>query len=127
MDNQSEMFRKFMKFVEIYRRSQNQPEPEETLSGREPDLIPKPLEKWSPTPNSDRRKPIRCMACGKEGHPATYCMPVPSSSSSTTTFDPCIVCKGKHPLWKCAVFKEKTPTQRAKEQLEMTRFTTSIC
>ena len=40
--------------------------------------------------------------------------PVPSSSSSTTNFDPCIVCKGKHPLWKCAVFKEKTPTQRAK-------------
>ena len=53
--------------------------------------------------------------------------PVPSSSSSTTNFDPCIVCKGKHPLWKCVVFKEKTPTQRAKEQLEMTRFTTSIC
>merc|ERR1712117_931109 len=23
-------------------------------------------------------------------------------------------CKGKHPLWRCAAFKEKTPTQRAK-------------
>ena len=90
MENQSEMFRIFMKFQEIYRRSQNQPSPEETLSGRDAEMEP------------------------ATRHPATYCQPVPSGSSSTTTFDPCVVCKGKHPLWKCSVFKEKTPTQRAK-------------
>ena len=26
---------------------------------------------------------------------------------------PCLQCKGKHPLWSCSVFKEKTSTQRA--------------
>ena len=29
-------------------------------------------------------------------------------------FPPCSVCKGHHALWKCAVFKEKNATQRAK-------------
>ena len=28
-------------------------------------------------------------------------------------YAPCLQCKGKHPLWSCSVFKEKTPTQRA--------------
>ena len=35
-------------------------------------------------------------------------------SYSTNTYSRCIVCKGNHPLWECRVFKEKTPTQRAK-------------
>ena len=35
-------------------------------------------------------------------------------SSSTNTYSRCIVCKGNHRLWECRVFKEKTPTQRAK-------------
>ena len=35
-------------------------------------------------------------------------------SSSTNTYSRCIACKGKHRLWECRVFKEKTPTQRAK-------------
>ena len=35
-------------------------------------------------------------------------------SSSTNTYSWCIVCKGNHRLWECGVFKEKTPTQRAK-------------
>ena len=30
----------------------------------------------------------------------------------------CILCKGKHALWKCSAFKEKTPTQRAKFSAE---------
>ena len=30
------------------------------------------------------------------------------------TFKHCIACKRHHPVWRCAVFKEKTPTQRAK-------------
>ena len=30
----------------------------------------------------------------------------------------CILCKGKHALWKCSVFKGKTPTQRAKFSAE---------
>ena len=34
--------------------------------------------------------------------------------SSTNTFSHCIVCKDNHRLWECRVFKEKTPTQRAK-------------
>ena len=36
------------------------------------------------------------------------------SSFSTNTYSRCIVCKGNHRLWECRVFKEKTPTQRAK-------------
>ena len=35
-------------------------------------------------------------------------------SASTNTFCRCIVCKGNHRQWECRVFKEKTPTQRAK-------------
>ena len=35
-------------------------------------------------------------------------------SSSTNTYSRCIVCKGNHRLWECRLFKEKTPTQRAK-------------
>ena len=35
-------------------------------------------------------------------------------SSSTKTYSRCIVCKGNYRLWECRVFKEKTPTQRAK-------------
>ena len=84
MENQSEIFRKFMKYMEIYRRtSANQPSPAETLSCRDAEVEP------------------------ATRHPATYCQPVPSGSSSTTTFDPCVVCKGKHPLWKCVVFKKR--------------------
>ena len=26
----------------------------------------------------------------------------------------CIVCKDSHPLWRCSVFRQKTPTERAK-------------
>ena len=26
----------------------------------------------------------------------------------------CVVCKDKHPLWRCQVFRKKTPTERAK-------------
>ena len=35
-------------------------------------------------------------------------------SSPSTLISSCIVCKGSHRLWECCVFKEKTPTQRAK-------------
>ena len=35
-------------------------------------------------------------------------------SSSTNTYFRCTVCKGNHRLWECRVFKEKTPSQRAK-------------
>ena len=34
--------------------------------------------------------------------------------SSTNTYSRCVVCKGNHRLWECRVFKEKTPTHRAK-------------
>lgn len=62
--------------MEIYRRTfANQPEPEETLSGRDAEVEPDTRQEL--TPNSDRRKPICrkqiCRVCGKEGHPATYC------------------------------------------------------
>ena len=36
------------------------------------------------------------------------------ASETKKAFPPCVVCKGNHGLWKCTVFKEKTPTQRAK-------------
>ena len=37
-----------------------------------------------------------------------------SSTAQNRESDPCVLCNGKHPLFKCPVFKEKTPTQRAK-------------
>ena len=38
----------------------------------------------------------------------------PQQRSPLTSISICIVCKGSHRLWECRVFKEKTPTQRAK-------------
>ena len=38
----------------------------------------------------------------------------PQQISPSTSISSCIVCKGSHRLWECRVFKEKTPTQRAK-------------
>ena len=35
-------------------------------------------------------------------------------SSSINTYSRCSICKGNHRLCDCRVFKEKTPTQRAK-------------
>ena len=35
-------------------------------------------------------------------------------SSSTKTYSCCIACKVSHRPWECRVFKEKSPTQRAK-------------
>ena len=45
-------------------------------------------------------------------------LPLPKSFKSKPTpsssFNPCVLSKEKHPLWRCSAFKEKTPTQRAK-------------
>ena len=38
----------------------------------------------------------------------------PASTSATPPTPRCIVCKGNHRIWECRVFKEKSPTQRAK-------------
>ena len=38
----------------------------------------------------------------------------PQQRSPSTSISSCIVCKGSHRMWECRVFKEKTPTQRAK-------------
>ena len=38
----------------------------------------------------------------------------PQQRSPLTSISSCIVCKGSHWMWECRVFKEKTPTQRAK-------------
>ena len=38
----------------------------------------------------------------------------PSSTSATLPTPHCIVFKGNHRIWECRVFKEKSPTQRAK-------------
>ena len=38
----------------------------------------------------------------------------PASTSATPATPRCIVCKGNHRIWECRVFKEKSPTQRAK-------------
>ena len=35
-------------------------------------------------------------------------------SLSTNNYSSCILCKGNHRLWKCRVFRKKTPAQRAK-------------
>ena len=42
----------------------------------------------------------------------------PQQSSPSTSISSCIVCKGSHRLWECRVFKENTPTQRAKVWLK---------
>ena len=36
------------------------------------------------------------------------------SQSSKNDHPPCVVCKSQHPIWRCQIFKKKTPTQRAK-------------
>ena len=36
------------------------------------------------------------------------------ASSFKNIYSRCIVCKGNHRLWECRVFKENTPTHRAK-------------
>ena len=38
----------------------------------------------------------------------------PASTSATPPNPRCIVCKCNHRIWECRVFKEKSPTQRAK-------------
>ena len=38
----------------------------------------------------------------------------PASTSATPPTPRCIVCKSNHRIWECRVFKEKSPTQRAK-------------
>ena len=38
----------------------------------------------------------------------------PASTKATPPTPSCIVCKGNHRIWECCVFKEKSPTQRAK-------------
>ena len=42
----------------------------------------------------------------------------PASTSATPPIPRCIVCKGNHRIWECRVFKEKSPTQRAKVVVE---------
>ena len=42
-----------------------------------------------------------------------------ASTSATPPNPRCIVCKGNHRIWKCRVFKEKSPTQRAKVVAEL--------
>ena len=39
---------------------------------------------------------------------------VTSKAQDKSKFPPCVLCKGSHALWNCAVFKEKNATQRAK-------------
>ena len=44
----------------------------------------------------------------------TFASASESTTPSTGTNELCPVCKGKHPLFRCKVFREKTPKQRAK-------------
>ena len=44
----------------------------------------------------------------------TFASAPESTTPSTGTNELCPVCKGKHPLFRCKVFREKTPNQRAK-------------
>ena len=39
---------------------------------------------------------------------------VTSKAQDKSKFPPCVLCKGSHALWNCAVFKEQNATQRAK-------------
>ena len=38
----------------------------------------------------------------------------PASISATPPIPRCVVCEGNHLIWECQVFKEKSPTERAK-------------
>ena len=42
----------------------------------------------------------------------------PASTPATPSTPRCIVCKGNYRIWECRVFKEKSPTQRAKTVAE---------
>ena len=44
----------------------------------------------------------------------TFASSSESTTPSTGTNELCPVCKGKHPLFRCKVFREKTPNQRTK-------------
>ena len=46
----------------------------------------------------------------------------PASTSATPPTPRCVVCKGNHRIWECRVFKEKSPTQRAKVVTEAKLF-----
>ena len=46
----------------------------------------------------------------------------PTSTSATPPTPRCIVCKGNHRIWECRVYKEKSPTQRAKVVAEAKLF-----
>ena len=48
--------------------------------------------------------------------------PASTSTSATPPTPRCIVCKGNHRIWDCRVFKEKSPTQRAKVVVEAKLF-----
>ena len=39
---------------------------------------------------------------------------VTSKAQDKSKFSPCVLCKGSHEFWKCAIFKEKNATQRTK-------------
>ena len=50
----------------------------------------------------------------------------PQERSPLASISSCIVCKGSHRLWECRVFKEKTPTQRAKVVAEAKIFVSCL-
>ena len=51
----------------------------------------------------------------------------PQQSSPSTSISSCIVRKNSHRLWECRVFKEKTPTQRAKAVAEAKLCFSCLC
>ena len=64
------------------------------------------------TNNSVTRSKVASKAFAKNTQQKSN--PKPQQRSPSTSISSCIVCKGSHRLWECRVFKEKTPTQRAK-------------
>ena len=51
---------------------------------------------------------------------------ITSMAQDKSEFPPCVLCKGSHALWICAVFKEKNATQRAKYVAEQKRCFTCL-
>ena len=59
--------------------------------------------------SQNKSRPKETLKTGFHEHPQNFCR---CFKSWKPIYAPCFQCKGKHPLWSCSVFKEKTPTQQ---------------
>ena len=78
------------------------------------DLMKQSGSRAGPEDNSTSLTKTKTVSKGLQSNSQQREIKKQMTSSLTNAFSSCIVCKGNHRLWECRVFKEKTPTQRAK-------------